>query len=103
MDAKLIIIISITAIILVGIIVFGIVGYMAFKKTDKGGAKSFSMLFHRGNFLKIATVIFVAVATIFLALVDIIKENGVIAILSGVAGYVLGGLERGSSHQEGDN
>lgn len=102
MDTKSIIIISITAIILFGITVFGIVGYMAFKKTDKGAAKSFSLLSQRGNFLKIATVIFVVIATIFLALVDIIKENGVIAILSGVVGYVLGGLEKGSIQRKED-
>jgi len=97
MDIKLIVILSLTSIIIVALLAFGIVGNSAFKKTEKGAAKSFGMLFQRGNFLKLATVILVIVAVIFLALLDILKENGVIAILSGVAGYVLGGLEKNSS------
>lgn len=86
-------------IVCLAIIVFGIVAVIAFWRTKSGAAKSFGLLFQRGNFLRIATVILVIVATIFLAALGKIPENGAIAILSGVAGYVLGGLERGGTEE----
>ena len=39
---------------------------------------------------------FVVLAVIFLSLLDALSQ-GAVAVLSGVAGYVLGGLERGQS------
>lgn len=94
MDLKPIIIYCVTGIVILATLAFGIMGCIAFCRTEKGSAKSFGLMFQRGNFLRIATVIMVVLAVLFLGLMDIIKENGIIGILSGIAGYVLGGLER---------
>ncbi len=94
MDMKLIIICCVTGIVVLVTLIFGVMGCIAFARTEKGSAKSFGLMFQRGNFLRIATVIMVVLAVLFLGLVDILKENGIISILSGIAGYVLGGLDR---------
>jgi len=50
-------------------------------------------MFQRGNFLRIVTVVIVVLAALFLALAG--KPNdGAAALLSGIAGISLGGLER---------
>ncbi len=69
-------------------------GSVVFYRTTQRGGKSFGMMLERGNFLRIATVILVVLAVLMLALFDIIGENSIIGILSGVVGYVLGGLDR---------
>ncbi|MCC7300196.1 MAG: hypothetical protein IT583_03865 [Verrucomicrobia bacterium] len=94
MDIKLATLLCTTGIIALTTIVFGIIGMIAFYKAQAGQAKSFGLLFRRGNFLRLATVIMVIIAVIFLGLLDIIKENGIIGILSGIAGYVLGGMDQ---------
>ncbi len=103
MELKETIIWSISAIILLSITVFGVMGSIAFSKTGKGAAKSFGLMFQRGNFLRIATVVLIVVAVIFLAVTGFIKENGIVAILSGVAGYVLGGLEKDKPKPESNS
>ena len=85
---------AISAIFVAGFLAFAIIGGIAFSKVTKGAGKSFGLLFQRGNFLRIATVMFVVLAVIFLALLNALNE-GAVSVLSGVAGYVLGGLERG--------
>lgn len=84
---------ALSSIFVVGFLAFTIVGGIAFSKTTKGAAKSFGLLFQRGNFLRIATVMFVVLAVIFLSLLGGLNE-GAVSVLSGVAGYVLGGLDR---------
>jgi hypothetical protein len=88
------IIVSLSAVISLGLIVFGIVGGIAFSKVQVGAGKSFGLLFQRGNFLRIITVFAVILAVVFLALLNKLNE-GAIAVLSGVAGFVLGGLDKG--------
>lgn len=90
---------SVTVIMVVVLIAFSVVGGIAFMRTQQGSAKSFGLLFQRGNFLRIATTFLVVVAVVYLALVSRLSE-GAIGILSGVAGYVLGGLDKGKF---GDN
>ena len=102
MDLKLTVIICFTGIVCLSILTFGVIGAIAFKRAQRGAAKSFGLMFQRGNFLRIATVVLVVVAVVFLALLDVIEENGVIGILGGVAGYVLGGLERGKREDQED-
>ena len=63
-------------------------------------AYTFSLMFERAKALQMITVILIVVAVAFLALVRIIEPNGVVAILSGIAGYVLGGIRRGSKEDE---
>lgn len=96
------IIYSITIIIGLICIAFIVVGSIAFWRTQKGAAKSFGLLFQRGNFLRIGTVVMVVVATIFLAIAEKLSE-GAVAVLSGVAGYVLGGLDRSKEDENVDN
>jgi hypothetical protein len=79
------------------IIAFTIVGGIAFYRSNQGQAKSFGLLFERGNFLRLATAVLIILATILLAALDKLNSEGVAAILSGVAGYVLGGMDRKSN------
>jgi hypothetical protein len=58
-------------------------------------------MFERAKALQMITVILIVVAAAFLALVRIIEPNGVVAILSGIAGYVLGGIRRAPKEDEG--
>jgi hypothetical protein len=70
LDADLagVIIICTTVILVAGITGFTIVGGVAFSRVEKGAGKSFGLLFQRGNFLRITTVVIVVVAAMFLAL-----------------------------------
>lgn len=91
---------SISAIFIAGFLVFAVVGGIAFSKVTKGAGKSFGLLFERGNFLRISTVMFVVLAVILLSILGVLNE-GAVAVLSGVAGYVLGGLEKDKNNQDG--
>jgi hypothetical protein len=91
-----------TIVICCTCLVFGVVGSIAFWRTQKGAAKSFGLLFQRGNFLRIVTVIMVVVAIIFLTVSEKLSE-GSVAVLSGVAGYVLGGLNKNNENETLDD
>ena len=80
---------SLTIVGVVAIVCFTLLGFIAFKKTEKGAAKSFGLLFQRGDFLKLLTVISVVSAVLFLSLADKLTQ-GAISLLSGLAGYILG-------------
>jgi hypothetical protein len=90
---------SITIITCTMVLAGGVVGAVAFGRTREGAAKSFGLLFQRGNFLRIATVYFVVLAVMLLALLGKLNE-GAAAALSGVAGFVLGGLDRGKGTEK---
>jgi len=99
-------IIALAKLLLIGVGIMGgftIVGAIAFWKTEKGGAKTFTMFFQRGVALRMLTVGAIVVGAIFLALAGTIKESSVVAILSGIAGYVLGGYERTKSNAKDDD
>jgi hypothetical protein len=89
--------ITIAVIYTVGIVGLVCVGRAAFEKTEKGAAKSFSLLFRRSiRFLTVAAII-LAVAI----LSAIGRFTGVEAtILSGIVGYVLGGAASEPSENE---
>ncbi len=80
---------------------FTIVGGIAFWRTEKGGAKTFTLFIQRGDALRILTVVLIVIAASFLALAHVIEGTAVVAILSGIAGYVLGGL-RGTNAEKDD-
>jgi hypothetical protein len=84
---------ALITLFVVAIVGFTVVGSIAFYRAGAGQAKSFGFLFQRGNFLRLGTVVLVVLAVILLSLVGKLTE-GAAAVLSGVAGYVLGGLER---------
>lgn len=71
-----------------------IVGVVAFWKTDKGAAKTFSMMMYRAQSLKIVTAILIVLSVVYLSLFKIIDGNNAIPVLSGIAGYVLGSIEK---------
>lgn len=89
MDTNNIIIISISIILAILIICFSRIGIIAFNKTDKGGAKSYGLFFQRS--LRLLAVIFVIYTLIVLSVSDKF-QNEVYILLSGIVGYVLGGI-----------
>ena len=93
------IVMAVTLIVVVAIIGFTVIGKTAFSKVEKGAGKSFGLLFQRGNFLRITTVVLVVLAAMFLALAGKLNE-GVGALLSGVAGMALGGLDKAQPPDE---
>lgn len=85
--------ITIASIFGLTIIAFTIVGGIAFAKIQKGAGRSFGLLFQRGNFLRLITAVAVIEAAVILSLAGALTE-GATAILSAVAGFVLGGLDK---------
>lgn len=94
-DAKTILELTQMALWAFGIIAVGFtsMGIVAFLRTDNP-AGSFSKLFERLQILKMATVMLVIITTTYLSLFGVIDSTGAVGIFSGVAGYVLGGLEK---------
>lgn len=82
--------------VLVGIVALGfsVVGAIAVWRAGKQGSVSFFRMFERLQVLQLLTVMLVIAAATLLALFGILDSNGITGILSGVAGYVLGGLNR---------
>ena len=64
-----------------------------FTVSERGTAKSFGLMFSRGNFLRIFTVVFCVFALVVLAFGGKLSE-GAVAVLSGIAGFVLGGVSK---------
>jgi hypothetical protein len=82
----------------VGMIVTGatIVGGIAFWRTEKDSGKTFSLLIQRfgANFIQMLAVVLIILAACALRIMDKVSAEAVVSILSGVAGYVLGGSTR---------
>ncbi len=87
------IVVSVTLLYIVGICAAARVGVTAWNKTQDPASLSKAIGFIMGttNFLRVATVIIVIYAAIILGATGKL-EPGVSALLSGIAGYVLGGL-----------
>ena len=71
-----------------------IVASVAFYRTDRGTAKIFSSLVLRAGALQLVTVLAIVVGACFLTVIGKINSEGIVSILSGIAGYVLGGLSK---------
>ncbi|MDQ3907214.1 MAG: hypothetical protein M3268_02605 [Acidobacteriota bacterium] len=82
-----------SAMVLLAIVGFIIVGIIAFRKD--GTTKAFVELFSRGDILRLLTVAGLLVVVIVLAFAKLIQGEVVASILSGVIGYVLGGTSIG--------
>jgi hypothetical protein len=97
-DAKTILELSTLGLWALGILAVGFtsLGVVAYLKTENS-AGSFSKLFERLQILKMATVMLIIIATTYLALFGVIDSTGAVGIFSGIAGYVLGGLEKKSA------
>lgn len=88
-----IVVYAFSGIIAIALIAFAVVGSIAFSKAERGTAKSFGLMFSRGNFLRIFTVVFCVFALVVLAFGGKLSE-GAVAVLSGIAGFVLGGVSK---------
>jgi len=82
--------------IAIGIISIAVIGGIAFWKSENP-AGSFTKLFERAQSLKMVTVLLIVLSVLILALLGKLDQSGAIGVLSGIAGYVLGGLEKGAS------
>ena len=76
---------------------FSLVGAIAVWRAGKNGGQQFFRMFERLQVLQLLTVMLVIASATVLAMLGILSSNGVTGILSGVAGYVLGGLNRSPS------
>ena len=94
---------AVVIILSFGFVSFTVVGGIAFFRAGQGQAKSFGLMFERGNFLRLATAVLIILATVLLAALGKLTAEGVASILSGVAGYVLGGLDRQQQKTVPDN
>jgi len=85
-------------IVVVIVIPLTVIGCIAFNRAPvsntQNPAYTFSKLFDRAKTLQMMTVILIIVSATFLALCHIIDSYGIVGILSGVAGFVLGGLQQ---------
>lgn len=81
------------SVIVAALAAFAIVGGIAFSKVERGAGKSFGLMSSRGNFLRIATVVFCVFAVVVLAFAGKLSE-GAVAVLSGISGFVLGGVSK---------
>ena len=82
------------ATVLVAILAAGftLVAIIAVWRLGKSGAGAYFRMFERLQVLQLLTVMLVIASATILALFGILNSNGITGILSGVAGYVLGGL-----------
>jgi len=98
LDAKTIIQLAWIALLAAAIVafVFVIVGVLAFRKVPEkwNPAFTFSQMFERAKALQMITVILIVLAAAFLATLGVINSNGAVGIFSGIAGYVLGGIQK---------
>ncbi|GGW74930.1 hypothetical protein [Alteromonas halophila] len=82
---------ALTAILLVALIMSAIAAVFAFKYAPESTAASLLTFFSGGTALKILTVFAVLITATYLALANQLTEAA-IALLSSVAGYVLGSI-----------
>ena len=73
---------------------FSVVGLVAVWRAGHRGEQAYFHMIERLQVLQLVTVMLVIASATVLALLGIIDANGIIGILSGVGGYVLGGLNR---------
>ncbi len=79
-------------IIVVAVCVSGtIIWSIAFWRGGTGQANTLGLLLQRSQALQMATVILIILGACVLRIINSISSEAVVSILSGVAGYVLGG------------
>lgn len=79
-----------------------IVATVAFYKARDGQAAAFSNLVQQGA-LQTITVMSIIAASCFLAIIGKISPEGIISLLSGIAGYVLGGYAARARNHKNDS
>lgn len=90
---------------LYALIAFGIMGcgltvvaIVMFKGHGLEG-ETVALIIQRTEFAKLATIVLIILATTLLGLLGLVEGEAVVAILSGIAGYVLGGRVGGKERQ----
>jgi hypothetical protein len=78
----------VSAIAVIGIAVTGAIAAW------KGTGESFGTILQRANIVQMLTIVTIIIAACTLRVVDKIDSEAVVSILSGIAGYVLGGTGR---------
>jgi hypothetical protein len=101
-DPTVLITLALYATIMVAVIVLGttIVGGIAFWRSKQGQARTFSLLLQRANALQMLAVILIIVAAVVLRMANAINSEAIVSILSGVAGYVLGGVTKSKDEKD---
>jgi uncharacterized membrane protein YedE/YeeE len=96
-DSNVVLTLASYFLIAFGLLVVGftIIGGIAFSRTQKGAAKSFTLLVQRGDLIRILTVTLILLVATLLTLLGKIEGAAMVGILSGIAGYVLGSLDKG--------
>lgn len=92
MNLNLVAITALTTVLLTALILCAISAIFAFNKAPEVASESLKEFFDGGNSLKIITVFAVLITAAYLGLADQLSEAA-IALLSSVAGYVLGSLK----------
>lgn len=85
------------ALVILGVIV---VIVTALFRVQMGHSSSLREVFRQTRFLELTTVLVIIISGTYLAISGKLSE-GVVSLLSGIAGYVLGGLASQRPQQEG--
>lgn len=92
-DLSLITIYALTIVLITALLISAVAAVFAIRSAPDVAAKSLKEFFSGGNALKILTVFAVLITMTYLALAGQLSEAA-IALLSSVAGYVLGSLKK---------
>ena len=98
-DLVKLVICSTTCVLVTALLAFAVVGWQAYRHALGEPGASFGRILEKGDFLRICVAVMVIIAVIDLALLDKLGP-GAISLLSGVAGYALGGLQRGNDQEK---
>lgn len=71
-----------------------VVAVTALRKTEHGAARILGLVADRAGFLQILTVASIIQTVLVLRVFEALSADATISVLSGIAGYVLGGLTR---------
>jgi len=80
-----------------------VVARIAFQRTEKGAARTLSLMIQRAGLLQLLTVQVVVMSVLTLRIVDALGADATVSVISGIAGYVLGNLARKGEVAEDKN
>ena len=89
-----------TCIVVAIVVGATVVGSIAFWRTETGGAKTFSLLLQRASALQMLAVILIILTAATLRILNLIESGAVVSLLSGIAGFVVGGTGRTKQGEE---
>jgi hypothetical protein len=88
--------------LLYALVIFGVIVVIvtALFRIQKGHSTSLRDVFRQSRFLELTTVLVIIISGTYLAISGKLSE-GIVSLLSGIAGYVLGGLASQRPQQDG--